>query len=206
MSHQWALVARRGNSFWDCIGHWAASRLRKGSCTSVQHCWATFGACGPVLGSLIHETHGHSGTSPGKAPWRCLGDWNICHIGRIESWDCSAWRRGGSGGPHCCVQVSERRLQGGCSQALPSGPQWWEERQWAQAKIQEILFKHEREGKVSIVRVLKLWQSYPERLWSLHLCKCSRSIQSPQKPVPGGPALNSLQGALKLQLLCGYTK
>lgn len=82
VSHQWALVARRGNSFLDCIGHWAASRLRRGSCTSVQHCWATCGACGPVLGSLMHETHGHSGTSPGKAPLRGLE-----HLSYRKDWE-----------------------------------------------------------------------------------------------------------------------
>jgi len=63
-------------------------------------------------------------------------------VRKTEREDCSAWRREGSRVSHPSVQIPGRRVQGRWSQAFFSGSQWWDERQWAQTEIQEILYKH----------------------------------------------------------------
>lgn len=101
-------------------------------------------------------------------------------------------------------------MQGRYSQALFSGVQWWEERQWAQAEIQEILFKHEGEGEVFTVRVLKLWQKLPREGVEFRSVEMLKIQPKPSETYSRWPwrmtALDSLQSALKPQLLWGYTK
>jgi len=59
---------------------------------------ATRGVLCPVLGSAVKKQHRHTGENPAKAHKDDEGT-GAPHIGgKAESYDCSAWRRRGSGG------------------------------------------------------------------------------------------------------------
>lgn len=78
---------------------WAVSRLASAagwgrrSCPSTQAQWDASGGTCPLLGYPVSERHGHTRVSP---PQFRKDDWNICLTKRgWESWNSSAWRRGG---------------------------------------------------------------------------------------------------------------
>jgi len=76
---------------------------------------AASGVLGPVLGSLAQERHGHTEESPAKSHKGDEGTGASLPLGKAESWDCSAQRRGGF---YPCVQIPGGRVQRGQSQGL----------------------------------------------------------------------------------------
>ena len=94
MSQQRALTAKKANSLLDCIRESIASRSRAlifSLCSAlVRHFW----------GPSTRETRTYWSKSS-EGLWRWSSDWSICRVRTgWESWDCSAWRREGSGGSY----------------------------------------------------------------------------------------------------------
>ena len=99
-----------------------------------------------------------------------------------ESYNFSAWSRGGLGGTkHMAEQCKANRVR------LFSGAQCQYKRQWAQTETQEVHTEHQE----VFLYCVGGWHGMPERLWSLLLGE----LQNPPRHGPRQPILDILDWA-----------
>lgn len=146
-----------------CPCSWEGCARRSGASRAV-----TLSLC---LGKLCLE-HVSSVDVLERGQWRArnaLGELEHLSLwGEAESWDCSAWRGGGSGGSYQYLWILEGRMRRWQSQTLLSGAQWQDKRQWAQTEAQEGLWTAGNTWCCSFtVRVLSTSTGCIERLWAV---------------------------------------
>jgi len=126
---------------WVALGKVLPEGWGRGSFPSAQHwwghTWSTLSSSG--LPSTREPWTYWRQSSEGQ--WRWLRDWNISPMKNDwESWDCSAWRREGSGG---ILAMYTNTWSEAAKKMEPGSFQWQDNRQWAQIKTQEVPCEHQ---------------------------------------------------------------